>query len=161
MMTTRYTETELKIMTAALPAVEAVPASQDSCWPGDGPAHDDDCTVSDHAASIAAVAATEGLSWEFSTWSAAAKHWRALTREASETRANPELRMKVYAYVTADHCAVQRAVRPGVEVDGTPISRHGDYQAWTSGKRDTLRLGTAGLTSVSRHARLVQCLFGW
>jgi hypothetical protein len=24
--------------------VEAVPASQDSCWPGDGPAHDDDCT---------------------------------------------------------------------------------------------------------------------
>ena len=152
-MTTRYTATELIIMTAALPVVEAVPTSQDSCWPGDGPAHDDDCTVSDHAASIAAVAATEGLCWDFYTWSAAARAWRALTREA--------LRMKVYAYVTADHCAVQRAVRPGVEVDGTPISRHGDYQAWTSGKRDTLRLGTAGLTSVSRHARLVQCLFGW
>ena len=105
-MTTRYTENELKIITAALPVVEAVPASQDSCWPGDGPAHDDDCTVSDHAASIAAVAATEGLSWEFYTWSAAAKHWRALTREASETRANPELRMKVYAYVTADHLSL-------------------------------------------------------
>jgi hypothetical protein len=76
MMTTRYTATELIIMTAALPAVEAVPASQDSCWPGDGPAHDDDCTVSDHAASIAAVAATEGLCWDFYTWSAFARHLR-------------------------------------------------------------------------------------
>ena len=71
------TETELKIMTAALPAVEAVPASQDSCWPGDGPAHDDDCTEIDHAASTAAVAATEGLSWEFSTWTGAAAWFRA------------------------------------------------------------------------------------
>jgi hypothetical protein len=71
------------------------------------------------------------------------------------------MRMKVYAYVTADHCVIQRAVRPGVEVDGTPISHHGDYQAWTSGKRDTLRLGMDGLTSVSRHARLVQRLFDW
>jgi hypothetical protein len=71
------TETELKIMTAALPVVEAVPASQDSCWPGDGPAHDDDCTETDHAASTAAVAATEGLSWEFSTWTTTAAWFRA------------------------------------------------------------------------------------
>ena len=76
------TETELKIMTAALPVVEAVPASQDSCWPGDGPAHDDDCTEIDHAASTAAVAATEGLSWEFSTWTATAAWFRAAIEES-------------------------------------------------------------------------------
>ena len=85
-MTTRYTENELKIMTAALPVVEAVPASQDSCWPGDGPAHDDDCAETDHAASIAAVAATEGLCWDFSTWSRTATAWRAaLANETSHS----------------------------------------------------------------------------
>ena len=75
--TLNATENELKIMTAALPVVEAGPASQDSCWPGDGPAHDDDCAETDHAASTAAVAATEGLSWEFSTWTGAAAWFRA------------------------------------------------------------------------------------
>ena len=69
------TETELKIMTAALPVVADVPASQDSCWPGS--AHHDDCTEIDHAASTAAVAATEGLSWEFSAWTATAAWFRA------------------------------------------------------------------------------------
>jgi hypothetical protein len=73
---------DVQIMTAALPVVEAVPASQDSCWPGDGPAHDDDCTETDHAASTAAVAATEGLSWEFSTWTATANWFRAAMRES-------------------------------------------------------------------------------
>jgi len=72
----KLTETELKIMAAALPVVEAVPAAQDSCWPGDGPAHDDECTNTDHAASIAAVAATEGLSWEFYTWSSTVSWFR-------------------------------------------------------------------------------------
>ena len=68
---------EIKIMAAALLVVEAVPESQDSCWPGDGPAHDDDCNLVDHAASASAVSATEGLSWEFTSWSEAAAWFRA------------------------------------------------------------------------------------
>jgi hypothetical protein len=84
------TENELKIMTAALPVVEAVPESQDSCWPGDGPAHDDDCTETDHAASIAAVAATEGLSWEFSSWTATAAWFRTSIEEAEAIAAATE-----------------------------------------------------------------------
>ena len=71
------TAKEIEIMAAALPVVEAVPAAQDNCWPGDGPAHDDDCTLIDHTASAAAVAATAGLCWEFSTWTAAASWFRA------------------------------------------------------------------------------------
>jgi hypothetical protein len=73
-------ENERKIMTSALPIVEAVPAAQDSCWPGDGPAHDDNCTLTDHTASAAAVAATEGLSWDFSSWTATAAWFRAEIR---------------------------------------------------------------------------------
>lgn len=88
------TENELKIMTAALPVVEAVPASQDSCWPSDGPAHDDDCTLANHAASAAAVAATEGISWDFSTWSATASWFRGAIAAAagSVTPATPTRR---------------------------------------------------------------------
>ena len=71
------TPNEIGIMRAALPIVEAVPAAQDSCWPGDGPAHDDDCTLADHAASTAAVVATRGLSWDFSSWASAAAWFRA------------------------------------------------------------------------------------
>jgi hypothetical protein len=104
------TETELKIMTAALPVVEAVPASQDSCWPGDDPAHDDYCTETDHAASTAAVAATEGLCWEFSTWTATAAWFRAVIgavieesekkmSEKSELESNPSDIMKEW-YLT-------------------------------------------------------------
>jgi hypothetical protein len=74
---TQTTARELEIMTAALPLVESVPMAQDSCWPGDGPAHDDDCTLADHTASAAAVAATEGLSWEFSSWSDTAAWFRS------------------------------------------------------------------------------------
>lgn len=64
------------IARVALPVVLAVPAAQDTCWPGDGPAHDDHCALADHAASRAAVSATEGLSWEFTSWSAAAEWLR-------------------------------------------------------------------------------------
>jgi hypothetical protein len=49
---------ELKIMAAALPVVEAVPANQDECWPGDPYAHNDEhCDLGDHVAASAAVAA--------------------------------------------------------------------------------------------------------
>lgn len=84
------TATELQIMTDALPVVEAVPASQDSCWPGDVPAHDDDCALTDHAASAAAVAATKGLSWEFSSWTATADWFRAAIEEAESVAAAAE-----------------------------------------------------------------------
>ena len=70
------TTNELNIMAAALPIVAAVPAMQDGCWPGDGPAHDDDCALSDHAESAAAVAATEGLCWDFTGWTTTADWFR-------------------------------------------------------------------------------------
>lgn len=75
-MATATSNEELKIMTGALPVVESVPAAQDTCWPGDRPAHDDVCPLSDHAASAAAVAATQGLCWEFSSWSSTAAWFR-------------------------------------------------------------------------------------
>lgn len=62
-------ENELQIMIAALPAIEAVPVEQDECWPGDGPAHDYACSLTDHTASAAAVAATADLYWDFESWS--------------------------------------------------------------------------------------------
>ncbi len=75
-MTTFNDVTDLGLLNRALVAAEAVPTKQDECWPGDGPGHDDDCTLADHAASAAAVSATEGLSWEFSSWSATADQLR-------------------------------------------------------------------------------------
>ncbi len=76
MTITTYTATELDIIRHALPIVEAVPRSQDTCWPGDGPAHDDECKIKDHGKSSAAVAATEGLSWDFYAWSDTARWMR-------------------------------------------------------------------------------------
>ena len=70
-------------------------------------------------------------------------------------------RMKIYAYVTADHCVSQRAVLPGAEVNGKPVSKHGDYHQWTAGKRFTAILAADPLTSSGRNARLVQRLLGW
>ena len=82
-MTQTQSDLELDIMAAALPIVLSVPRAQDTCWPGDGPAHDDECTLGDHAASAAAVAATEGLFWDFSCWSDAAR-WMHRTLDAQE-----------------------------------------------------------------------------
>ena len=48
--------------------------------------------------------------------------------------------MSIYAYVTSQCCTRQRAVRPGEEVNGTPISKHGDYSQWRRGKRETLEV---------------------
>ncbi len=75
-MTTFNDINDLGLLSRALVAADAVPAKQDECWPSDGPAHDEDCTLADHAASRAAVVATEGLSWEFSSWSATADQLR-------------------------------------------------------------------------------------
>jgi hypothetical protein len=61
---------KLTIMRHALPVVASVPKEQDGCWPGDELAHDDHCTLTDHREATAAVEATAGLVWEFSSWSA-------------------------------------------------------------------------------------------
>ncbi|HOJ23610.1 MAG TPA: hypothetical protein PLY56_18945 [Armatimonadota bacterium] len=74
-------EKELRIMALALPVIEAVPSEQDECWPGD-PSHDDHCSLTDHAESVAAVKATEGVSWEFRSWSSTHAAWRSVLDEA-------------------------------------------------------------------------------
>jgi hypothetical protein len=81
-MNNRWNETELKIMALALPVIEAVPSEQDKCWPGDGPSHDDHCSLTDHTESAAAVKATEGVSWEFESWSGTHSAWRSVLDEA-------------------------------------------------------------------------------
>ena len=69
-------------MRNALTIVDAAANSnQDECWPGDGPAHDDHCGISDHELASAAVKATEGLSWEFSSWSRTADWFRSTLEE--------------------------------------------------------------------------------
>ncbi len=68
-MANQFIGCSMAALVRAFHAAEFVPAEQDACWPGDGPAHDNHCALADHAESRAAVAATEGLSWEFSTWS--------------------------------------------------------------------------------------------
>jgi hypothetical protein len=80
-----YTKEELEIMRTALPIVEAAGNSdQDFCWPGDGPAHDDHCLLSDHSLAAAAVEATEGLTWDFSSWTRTADWFRSALRELKE-----------------------------------------------------------------------------
>ena len=77
-----WTEKELRTMALALPIIEAVPSEQDECWPGDGPVHDDHCSLTDHAESAAAVKATKGVSWEFGSWSGTHTAWRSVLDEA-------------------------------------------------------------------------------
>lgn len=68
---------EIAIIKRALPAVEAAAASnQDECWPSDAAAHDDFCKLTDHRLAQSAVEATEGLSWEFYSWSSTAAWMR-------------------------------------------------------------------------------------
>ena len=77
MKNTTWTPEEVEIMKQALPAVEAAANSkQDECWPGDGPAHDDHCALTHHELSRAAVEASEGLVWEFYSWSSTASWMR-------------------------------------------------------------------------------------
>ena len=80
----RFTDKELAVIRRALPVVERAAASeQDECWPGDGPAHDDYCNLTDHRLARAAVEATEGLpGWEFYSWSSTAEWMRHAVEEA-------------------------------------------------------------------------------
>lgn len=81
-----WTEAEIGIIRRALPAVEAAAQSdQNECWPGDGPAHDEHCGITDHRLARRAVKATEGLSWEFSSW-ATTMAWMRAALEGQEKR---------------------------------------------------------------------------
>ena len=50
--------------------------------------------------------------------------------------------MKVYAYVTSECCVIRGAVLPGSYVgrNGEAVSKHGDYNRWPWGKRETLAM---------------------
>ncbi len=53
--------------------------------------------------------------------------------------------MKIYCYVTTETCRIMRTAKPGAEVDGRPVSKHGDYTAWGYCKRATQHMvGHAG-----------------
>lgn len=129
------TPEELKIMAAALPAVEAVPYRQNICWPGDG-GHDGECHQGDHAASAAAVAATEGLVWEFDLWSETADWFR------SELGAAPPVpRAKAYL---ARIQMIGRGIRPISEpaiitINGQPLT---EGQAMALRDEDEVEIGT-------------------
>jgi hypothetical protein len=72
---------------------------------------------------------------------------------------------KIYAYITSATCTAQRAVKPGTEAYGKPVSKCGDYEPWMIGKRVTLDLISQGNSNVSmrrwQSARLVAVLLGW
>ena len=135
------TPQELKIMAAALPVVEAVPAKQDMCWPGDGPAHDDQCRLTDHTASAAAVKATEGLRWDFGGWAATARWFRELvSRARGMTGAVLDLRGK-------------RFCRLFVSLDAEPVIRgHAYWPCVCQCGAHTLVRGTK-----LRSGRIVSC----
>jgi hypothetical protein len=75
--------------------------------------------------------------------------------------------MRIYAYVTAECCVTQRAVKPGAEIGGdkTPVSKCNDYEPWTDGKRQTLSLIDQRSSNVSMRrwqcARMVARLLDW
>ena len=73
--------------------------------------------------------------------------------------------MKTYAYVQAENCIARKAVKPGTEIDGKPVSSHNDWHKWMAGKRTTLGLLEQGLSNVGtwrwQCARLVAELYGW
>jgi hypothetical protein len=67
--------------------------------------------------------------------------------------------MKIYAYVKSEACLNTEAIPPGSEVYGQPVSKCGDYQPWTLGKRATLAI--IGKVT-NRSERLNdQTTFGW
>ena len=75
--------------------------------------------------------------------------------------------MKVYAYVKSETCISRDACLPG-SFDGKsnePVSRHGDWNPWYYGKRETLAIIAQTATAANsyhRHcARLVADLLEW
>jgi len=72
------------------------------------------------------------------------------------------MKNRVYAYVTNECCASVRAVLPRTEINGKPVSRHGDYSPWYYGQRATRERITDGATGYERIcADAVSALLGW
>jgi hypothetical protein len=76
--------------------------------------------------------------------------------------------MKVYAYVKSETCISRDACLPGsfVGKSNEPVSRHGDWNPWYYGKRETLAIVARGCADASRYyhyqcARLVAELRDW
>ena len=74
---------------------------------------------------------------------------------------------KIYAWVKSETCTIRDAVRPGSFVgrNEEPVSKHGDYNPWYYGKRETLAIiGQTATAANSYHracARLVADLLDW
>jgi hypothetical protein len=74
--------------------------------------------------------------------------------------------MKVYAYVKSETCISRDACLPGsfVGKNNEPVYRHGDWNPWRYGKRETLSmLNLPGAHNSYRReaARLVADLLDW
>ena len=75
--------------------------------------------------------------------------------------------MKTYAYVKSECCTSRDAVLPGTFVgrNQEPVSRHGDYNPWYYGKRETLAIINQTATAANSYhracARLVAELRDW
>ena len=68
--------------------------------------------------------------------------------------------MKTYCYVTAECCRILRTAKPGEEVDGRTVSKHGDFMPWVYGKRETLKMcGEPGYRAWAAHAVCLE--MGW
>lgn len=78
------------------------------------------------------------------------------------------MKNKIYAYVKSETCTMRDAVVPGSTVgrNEEPVSRHGDWNPWVFGKRETLAIIARGAADASRYymyqcAQLVAALLGW
>jgi hypothetical protein len=72
---------------------------------------------------------------------------------------------RTYAYVSSETCVIRRAYLPGEShPNGEPIQKHGDFDRWPFGKRETLAMfALPGAHNSYRRqaARLVAELRGW
>ena len=73
---------------------------------------------------------------------------------------------RVYAYVSSETCVIRHAYRPGEfhPKTGEPIYKHGDFDRWPFGKRETLamlKLQGAHNSYRREAARLVAELLDW
>jgi len=73
----------------------------------------------------------------------------------------------IYAYVQSECCNERGAALPGAFVgrDERPVSRHGDWNPWGSGKRATLEMIDLPATAANSYqrecARLEARMRGW
>ena len=69
-------------------------------------------------------------------------------------------RDRIYCYVTTETCRIMRTAKKGTEVDGRPVSSHGDFTHWVYGKPTTRAMcGQSGWRGAA--ARAVCREMGW